>query len=138
MIEIKSKISGNVIHMVYTQSEFTEQRTDLVNPDNFIQCSHLKLERGKTFRPHKHIWKEPTFKSMIAQESWVIMRGSVQVSFFDLDGSHLSDIVLNQGDVSFTLEGGHNYLILEDDTIVYEYKTGPYTGQKNDKEFIDE
>ena len=138
MIEIKSKISGKVIHMVYNQSEFTEQRTDLVSPDNFIQCSHLKLERGKTFRPHKHIWKEPSFKSMIAQESWVIIRGSVQASFFDLDGSHLSDVVLNQGDVSFTLEGGHNYLILEDDTIVYEYKTGPYTGQKNDKEFIDQ
>tara|TARA_Y100000385_G_C12829175_1_gene523752 strand:+ start:303 stop:719 length:417 start_codon:yes stop_codon:yes gene_type:complete len=138
MIEIKSKISGEVIHMVYTQSDFTKQRTELVNADNFIQCSHLKLERGKTFRPHKHIWKEPTFNSMIAQESWVVMRGSVQVSFFDLDGSHLSDATLNQGDVSFTLQGGHNYLILEDDTVVYEYKTGPYTGQENDKEFIDQ
>ena len=138
MIEIKSKISGEVIHMVYTQSDFTKQRTELVNADNFIQCSHLKLERGKTFRPHKHIWKEPTFNSMIAQESWVVMRGSVQASFFDLDGSHLSDATLNQGDVSFTLQGGYNYLILEDDTVVYEYKTGPYTGQENDKEFIDQ
>ena len=36
-----------------------------------------------------------------------------------------------------TFQGGHTYEILEEDTIVYEYKTGPYKGQANDKEFID-
>jgi hypothetical protein len=35
-----------------------------------------------------------------------------------------------------TFRGGHNYLILEDDTIVYEYKTGPYLGQELDKVFL--
>ena len=40
-------------------------------------------------------------------------------------------------DASFTLYGGHNYLFLEDNTIVYEYKTGPYKGQSMDKVFLD-
>ena len=31
-----------------------------------------------------------------------------------------------------------NYIILEDDTIVYEYKTGPYEGQEMDKVFLEE
>ena len=44
--------------------------------------------------------------------------------------------ILEQGDASFTLEGGHNYQILEDNTLVYEYKTGPYEGQKLDKVFL--
>ena len=44
--------------------------------------------------------------------------------------------ILKPGDASFTLEGGHNYLILEDNTLVYEYKTGPYEGQALDKTFI--
>jgi len=35
-----------------------------------------------------------------------------------------------------TFFGGHNYLIMQDDTLVYEFKTGPYTGQQNDKVFI--
>ena len=43
--------------------------------------------------------------------------------------------ILNAGDSSFTLEGGHTYEILEDDTLVYEYKTGPYEGQEKDKVF---
>jgi hypothetical protein len=48
----------------------------------------------------------------------------------------LTTEILHVGDASFTLEGGHNYEILEDNTLVYEYKTGPYEGQEMDKKFI--
>jgi len=138
MIQIKSKkVEEKVLHLVYRASELTEDRTELVTPDQFIQCAYLNMKKGKTFRPHKHIWKEFS-GSVIAQESWVIIRGSVRVLFYDIDGSYLTSYVLNSGDSSFTLEGGHTYEILEDDTVVYEYKTGPYEGQKRDKEFIDD
>ena len=40
--------------------------------------------------------------------------------------------ILHRGDCSVTLAGGHTYLILEDGTLVYEYKTGPYKGIEND------
>ena len=56
---------------------------------------------------------------------------------FDIDDTVLATPILKPGDASFTLEGGHNYVILEDDTVVYEYKTGPYEGQKLDKTFIE-
>ena len=46
--------------------------------------------------------------------------------------------ILNVGDCSITLEGGHTYTILENDTLIYEYKTGPYKGQENDKVMLDE
>ena len=52
------------------------------------------------------------------------------------DDTIISEPILYPGDCSMTFRGGHNYLILEDDTIVYEYKTGPYLGQEFDKEFI--
>ena len=48
----------------------------------------------------------------------------------------IGDEIIKTGDCSITFEGGHTYTILEDDTIVYEYKTGPYYGQKLDKAFI--
>ena len=46
--------------------------------------------------------------------------------------------MIKQGDCSMTFEGGHTYTILEDDTVVYEYKTGPYHAQKMDKVFLDD
>lgn len=136
MIEIKSNIKEATLHLVYRAEEFTEPRTELVEADQFIQCAYLKLENGQTFRPHKHIWKSPNFKRVIAQESWVIIKGRVKVLFYDIDGSFLESHILTAGDSSFTLEGGHTYQILEEDTLVYEYKTGPYEGQARDKKFI--
>ena len=73
---------------------------------------------------------------MIAQESWVVIKGAVIVKMYDLDDALIATPILKAGDCSMTFQGGHTYEILEDDTIVYEYKTGPYKGQENDKEFI--
>lgn len=136
-----SKINNNqnkLLHQIHRLSEIenrTSQRVDLVDENQFIQCSSLKMNKGTTFRPHKHIWKDSE-GSVIAQESWVVIRGSVRCYFYDTDETLISTPILYAGDISFTFEGGHNYEILEDDTIVYEYKTGPYKGQELDKKFI--
>lgn len=139
---IYSKVDPNrILHMVKRLTEIEEDgvgRTDLVPEDNFIQCSALNMNMGKTFKAHKHIYKERTYKNQIAQESWVIIKGSVKCIFYDIDDTIIAEPILYAGDASFTLGGGHTYVILEDDTIVYEYKTGPYEGQVNDKVFLNE
>lgn len=126
---------GKLLHMVVRKEDIFPGRKDVVSEENFIQCSILNMEKDKTFKPHRHIWKERT-RNVIAQESWIVVQGSVKCIFYDLDNTVLAEPILNVGDASFTLEGGHNYLILEDDTLVYEYKTGPYEGQALDKTFI--
>jgi len=124
-----------LLHIVNRLDEITE-RTEVVDEDNFIQCATLKMSNGKTFQPHKHITKDRHYPEQIAQESWVVIRGSVKCIFYDIDDTIIATPILKPGDASFTLYGGHTYEILEDDTIVYEYKTGPYEGQKLDKTFI--
>jgi cupin fold WbuC family metalloprotein len=94
------------------------------------------MEKGKTFPPHRHIKKERYYNKQIAQESWVVIKGSVKCILYDIDDTIIATPILYPGDASFTLEGGHTYEILEEDTIVYEYKTGPYEGQELDKRFI--
>jgi len=126
---------SRLLHIVVRKSDFLAGRQDVIDADQFIQCSMMKMEEGTTFRPHRHIWKERTRK-IIAQESWMVVQGSVKATFYDLDDSVLTEAVLNPGDARFTLEGGHNYLILEDETLVYEYKTGPYEGLVCDKIFL--
>ena len=94
------------------------------------------MAKGTTFRPHKHITKERTYEAQIAQESWVVIKGSVKCIFYDIDDTIIATPILRAGDASFTLYGGHTYEILEEETIVYEYKTGPYEGQALDKTFL--
>ena len=143
MIEkIFSKVEKDkLLHIICRTSNndsIENKRLDIVPEDNFIQCSFLSLEKGKTFRPHKHIFKQRVYDKQIAQESWIVLKGSVKCIFYDINDTIISTPILYAGDASFTLIGGHNYEILEDNTVVFEYKTGPYEGQKNDKEFINE
>lgn len=138
MEKIFSKIDKNkILHIIVRKNEINYGRVDIIPDDNFIQCSMLKMEKGKTFKPHKHIWKNRTL-NLIAQESWVVIQGSVKCILYDLNDEVIATPILNVGDSSFTLLGGHNYEILEEGTIVYEYKTGPYEGQKFDKKFLNE
>lgn len=132
---IYSKIQPEkLLHIIHRFDEINN-RTDVCPPEQFIQLATLKMQKDKTFKPHKHIFKQGE-KKVIAQESWVVIQGSVKVILYDLDDQIIAEEIINKGDCSITFEGGHNYYILEDDTVVYEYKTGPYKGQLLDKEFI--
>ena len=123
-----------LLHLVNRLEEIND-RTDICPQEEFLQLASLKMEKGKTFRPHKHIFKQGEEK-VISQESWVVIAGKVKVMFYDLDDKLIESLILHPGDCSVTFRGGHNYEILEDKTIVYEFKTGPYKGQRLDKEFI--
>ena len=136
MEKIYSKIDGRLLHVINRLEDITG-RNDIIPENNFIQCATLKMEKGKTFDPHKHIVKNRHYTEQIAQESWVIIRGSVKCTLYDIDDKIIAEPILKVGDASFTLYGGHTYTILEDNTIVYEYKTGPYEGQELDKKFIE-
>tara|TARA_R110002012_G_scaffold56023_1_gene143182 strand:- start:9985 stop:10404 length:420 start_codon:yes stop_codon:yes gene_type:complete len=135
--EIFSKQDDKLLLHMISRADEIRGRTDIAPEEQFLQLASLKLKKGTTFRPHKHIWK-PGRDKVIAQESWVVIKGSVKAIFYDVDDTIVAEEILNAGDVSMTFLGGHNYEILEDDTLVYEYKTGPYEGQKKDKVFIDE
>ena len=137
MKKIYSKVKPDtLLHLVHRLDEI-EGRTNVAPENEFIQLATLKMEKGTTFKPHKHIWKDGEDK-VIAQESWVVIKGSVKVIMYDLDDKVIETPILYSGDCSMTFQGGHNYEILEEDTIVYEYKTGPYKGVENDKEFLNE
>ena len=136
MENIYSKIdTKKLLHIVVRKDDLKPGRADVVSGEHFIQCAILNMENGKTFQPHKHIWKTRT-RDVIAQESWIVVQGSVRCTFYDIDDTIVAEPILYPGDASFTLEGGHTYTILEDNTLVYEYKTGPYEGQSLDKTFL--
>jgi len=135
MKKLYSRLDKKVLlHMIYRLDDLKKGRIDIAPENEFLQVAALKLEKGKTFKPHKHIEKEKI--TNIAQESWLVFKGRVKCIFYDLNDEIIEEVILRAGDLSITFKGGHNYVILEEDTVVYEYKTGPYLGIENDKEFI--
>ena len=137
MEKVYSKIKeATLLHQIYRKSDLKNERVNLVDKNQFLQCAALALPKDKTFQAHKHIWKNVSHSKHIAQESWVVIQGKVRVFFYDVDDSLICESILEPGDASFTFEGGHNYMSMADDTLVYEYKTGPYEGIENDKHNI--
>ena len=132
------KIFSNVdpsklLHIIIRSEDFEPGRTNIVPEEHFIQCATLNFEKGKIFKPHKHVYKK--IERVLPQESWCIIKGKIKCIFYDIDDKIIAEPILNEGDASFSLDGGHNYLFLED-SKVFEFKVGPYLGQISDKIFI--
>ena len=138
MIIIKNpKNSEQIFHIIYRKEDLQnlEGRIDISNESEFLQLAAIKIEKDHKFRGHKHL--RLLRETDITQECWVVVKGSVKTFHYDEDDNLLEENILKEGDATITFRGGHNYQALDEDTLVYEIKTGPYMGQAKDKVFLD-
>ena len=132
---IYSKVDpSKLLHVISRKEQIDSARKNIVSDSEYLQLASMKLDKGQTFKAHKHIIYEK--KVDTTQESWIVIEGSVKAILFDIDDTIIREVILNPGDSSLTLRGGHTYESLKPNTLVYEYKTGPYYGQEKDKVFI--
>lgn len=133
MEKIYSKVEPDkLLHIIHRLSDNTEVRRDLSDPKESLQIATLCLQEGKSFFPHKHIFKKGP-ENIIAQESWIILQGKVKCILYDLNDAIVAERILDAGDSSITFYGGHNYECLENNSRIIEVKTGPYEGIELDK-----
>lgn len=129
---------GQLNHIICKFSDLAEASSNRLNlcPDEaFLQLGLIK-SGPRDYAAHFHLDHQTPSPVIRAQESWVVMRGSVEVTLYDRDNTVQAVRTIHQGDITLTLFGGHGYRILEDDTLVYEFKSGPYEGPSVDKEQI--
>ena len=136
MEKIYSKKDPNILLSIVNRlKDVVDKRRDLTPEKEYLQVACFKMSEGKTFKAHKHLEQEKVTK--ITQESFVIVRGKIKATIYDLDDVVVAEPILNAGDCIITLYGGHNYLGLEEGTVIYEHKTGPYFGVEKDKTYIE-
>ena len=124
-----------LLHQLFKpKNKKSSSRINISPASQSLQVSHLVLKSDQTFKAHKHVLFERNMP--IAQESWVVIKGKVKVFYYDIDDELLMTRYMNPGDCTMTYRGGHNYKSLEENTIVYEFKTGPYFGIEKDKVFL--
>lgn len=137
MKKIYSKINTDkLILSLLRYNEISEYRTDICPDDEFLQISGRKIKSGVKVKAHKHIPFERV--TDITQEAWIVFEGCIKGIFYDLDDSVLYETEIKKGDVVVLFRGGHSLEVMDDNTIFYEFKTGPYFGIDVDKENIDE
>lgn len=86
------------------------------------------LQPGTYIRPHKHPLNH-------ASESLVLIRGCIRFFTFDEDGTVLSDNEIQSkplpGLVDIEPRIWHSFIVLEEDTILFECKKGPYDAERD-------
>ena len=139
-MEIYSKLDKSILlHKIINFDEaklLKNQRIDHSSNDEFLQLSILNFDFGKKFDAHYHLSRKKYFESYWAQESWIVIDGRVLATYYDIDNQLITSATLSKGDISISFQGGHAYEILENSTLVYEIKTGPYEGVETDKRKI--
>jgi hypothetical protein len=128
MEKIYSKIKTNLLlHIINKKEDITNKRQDLSPEEEYLQVACFLVNKDKKLLSHKHL--EQIRTTNITQESWLIMKGSIKITLYDINNKIIKEEILKQGDCLITFRGGHEYVVLEDDTTIYEYKTGPYQGK---------
>jgi len=136
MKRIYSDINPDLLLVaIQRKNEITEDRSNISPESEFLQASSKNLHLGTSFAPHKH--KSLLRESNITQEAWVFLSGKVAAQFWDIDDRIIYETTLSGGDCAVVFRGGHSFQVLEDNTILYEFKLGPYFGQDKDKEFLE-
>ncbi len=134
-MKIHSLVDPEILLAVLCQKTDIEGvRRDLSPSDECLQVACKKLNTSDTFRPHKHLTVHR--ETSQTQEVWIILGGAVEITLYDLNDEVIYRGRLESGDCFITLRGGHGFEVLEDDTILYEIKNGPYWGQESDKVFL--
>jgi|TARA_R110001583_G_scaffold16196_6_gene65770 cupin fold WbuC family metalloprotein len=137
MVNVYSRIDPKVLLFVINRGEeIGVNRADLSPDDQYLQCAAKKLTKGTTFAPHRH--NEMIRTTDITQEAWVFLSGRVAARFWDTDDKLIYETELGAGDAAIVFRGGHSFEVLEENTILYEFKTGPYYGVEKDKTYIQE
>lgn len=101
------------------------------DPEWHLQVGLLTLPPGHTIAAHAHLPKDacppgPT------QEFLLVMRGKMEVDFFDEAGQGFHTETMREGDALFHIRGGHAFRFFEETRLI-EVKSGPYRGRENDK-----
>ncbi len=117
-------------------NEITDIRNDISPDEEFLQVSGRKLKSDFKVKAHKHIIQKR--ETNLTQEAWVVFKGKIKAKFFDLDDSLIFETILTDGDCICIFRGGHSLEVIDNNTIFYEFKNGPYNGVLKDKLFINE
>lgn len=128
---ILSKINKKLpLASFYRLSSLKNKRVNLCPENEFIQVSFEKLKENRILKSHYHI--NNIRKTNITQEGWVVFRGKIRVTLFDLDKSLVKNFILKRGDCFVLFRGGHSFRNLSKNTILFEIKNGPYKNSKKD------
>jgi len=113
-----------------------EGLTFLSSPSDFLQVGVWQHPKGHSSVPHIHNFLDRAINR--TTEVLYIVSGRVHADIYGEDGAFISSKDLEEGQMLLCFGGGHGYQIMEEGSMVLEFKNGPYLGPELDRTQIDQ
>ena len=136
MFRIYSKKKNKKLLHIYYRFKKNNKTINLTPQKEFLQTSLIKFEEKKIIKSHSHLKHDVLKIKRPIQESWVLIKGKAKIFYYDVDKVFLKSFSMSPGDISITFYGGHKIEIEKKNSILYEYKTGPYKGNAKDLKYF--
>ena len=119
---------GKIIARIIRAEELDGPFKFFTDDSDNIQISRWNHPKGYECKPHVHNITNKIVDRV--HEAIFVLKGEVMVTFFDLDGVPLCKKILYPLDICYSMDCGHGYNVLTDDTRVVEFKNGPFMGDE--------
>jgi hypothetical protein len=108
-------------------------KTTFLTPDHFgQQMGMIVYGKGQSIQPHLHL---PVTREVHGTTECIVVRqGACEVDIYDQQKKLLTSRPLAQGDIILLLGGGHGFR-MQEDTVLFEVKQGPYVGTMDKERF---
>ena len=136
MFKIYSKIKKKKLLHTFFKSKNFKGRQNLSPNNEFLQASVINFTSKKVINSNHHLKHEISNKKRTIQESWILIKGEAKITYFDVNKKKLKSFTMRPGDISITYYGGHELKIIKKNSLLYEYKTGPYKGSEKDLKYF--
>ena len=119
---------NKLTHIITLESCPAGSRSNLTEDRDLMQISRIGLPEGKIVKPHRHLKKSLAFTEIDQIECWIVTRGRLKISLFDVDFTLMESLEISVGALVVTIAGGHSIDWCAPDTELIEIKMGPYIG----------
>lgn len=124
---------GDLQLAIIVRASYYKQGIEFFTPNDYSQqLAYMNRPAGYRIQPHVHNEVRRDVKNTL--EVLYIKSGRVKIDFYTQEKEHVTDVVLEQGDVILLAAGGHGFTMLEP-TEMIEVKQGPYAGDQDKTRF---
>lgn len=121
------KVGKKVIGIIIDADKFSSGAHPMTPDEWPLQLLTMKRPKGHVVPNHMH--KRIKKVTTQPQEAMVVIKGAVRVVIADRKKKHVGTYKVKAGQCLFLADGAHEVTFTEN-TLAYEFKTGPYVSDK--------
>ena len=109
----------------FHKSQFISENEDPLQVGVFINPAGAEIVN--------HVHNIFSRETLVTQEMIYVVAGALKARIYTSEKVLVSEKVLKAPSMIYLVSGGHGFTVLEDNTIFFEAKNGPYYGVEKDK-----